>query len=183
MKIFPYASVEKGYKSFQEISKQSKPDTVLLYVLPPSHCTHKSLRTEISYIRFQVLTAASMKMTVFWVVAWCSLVEVYQCFSSTTLHGATTQETVIFIPYVISKGISQQNTTPACCYLSTSEASKNSDMLPCHFTSTSYTDNTLECSVAKLLYIYSFCFKKVKPTQVRGRWVVTCWLPVQMPIF
>jgi hypothetical protein len=29
-------------------------------------------------VRFQVLTAASMKMTVFWVVAPCSLVEVYR---------------------------------------------------------------------------------------------------------
>jgi hypothetical protein len=33
-------------------------------------------------VRFQVLTAASMKMTVFWVVAPCSLVEVYWCFRS-----------------------------------------------------------------------------------------------------
>jgi hypothetical protein len=29
-------------------------------------------------VRFQVLTAASMKMAVFWVVAPCSLVEVYR---------------------------------------------------------------------------------------------------------
>jgi hypothetical protein len=29
-------------------------------------------------VRFQVLTAASIKMAVFWVVAPCSLVEVYQ---------------------------------------------------------------------------------------------------------
>jgi hypothetical protein len=28
----------------------------------------------------EVLTAVSMKMAVFWVVAPCSLVEVYQCF-------------------------------------------------------------------------------------------------------
>jgi hypothetical protein len=32
------------------------------------------------YVRFQVLTAASMKMAVFWVVALCSLVEVYSRF-------------------------------------------------------------------------------------------------------
>jgi hypothetical protein len=32
----------------------------------------------ISTVRFEVLTAASMKMAVFWVVAPCSLVEVYQ---------------------------------------------------------------------------------------------------------
>jgi hypothetical protein len=31
----------------------------------------------LSQLRFQVLTAASMKMTVFWDVASCSLVEVY----------------------------------------------------------------------------------------------------------
>jgi hypothetical protein len=32
------------------------------------------------YEEFQVLTAASMKMAVFWVVAPCSLVEVYRRF-------------------------------------------------------------------------------------------------------
>jgi hypothetical protein len=32
------------------------------------------------YVRFQVLTAASMKIAVFWIVAPCSLVEVYQRF-------------------------------------------------------------------------------------------------------
>jgi hypothetical protein len=31
-------------------------------------------------LRFQVLTAASMKMAVFWVVTLCSLVEVYRHF-------------------------------------------------------------------------------------------------------
>jgi hypothetical protein len=31
-------------------------------------------------MRFQVLTVVSMKMTVFWVVVTCSLVEVYWCF-------------------------------------------------------------------------------------------------------
>jgi hypothetical protein len=31
-------------------------------------------------VRFQVLTAASMKLTVFWDVALCSLVEVYRRF-------------------------------------------------------------------------------------------------------
>jgi hypothetical protein len=31
-------------------------------------------------VRFQVLTAASMKMTVFWDIAPCSLVEVYRRF-------------------------------------------------------------------------------------------------------
>jgi hypothetical protein len=31
-------------------------------------------------VGFEVLTAASMNMAVFWVVTPCSLVEVYQCF-------------------------------------------------------------------------------------------------------
>jgi hypothetical protein len=31
-------------------------------------------------VRFQVVTAASMKMAVFWVAAPCSLVDVYPCF-------------------------------------------------------------------------------------------------------
>jgi hypothetical protein len=34
----------------------------------------------ISFVGFEVLTAVSTKMTVFWVVAPCSLVEVYQRF-------------------------------------------------------------------------------------------------------
>jgi hypothetical protein len=36
--------------------------------------------TSITQVRFRVLTAASMKMTVFWDVATCSLVEVYRRF-------------------------------------------------------------------------------------------------------
>jgi hypothetical protein len=67
---------------------------------------------------FEVLTAASMKMAVFWAVAPCSLVQVYQrfrgpCFlhhrpndggsndhwnvGKLLLHGATTQKTAILI--------------------------------------------------------------------------------------
>jgi hypothetical protein len=38
------------------------------------------LRTVEHQVRFQVLTAVSMKMNVFWVVAPCSLVEVYRRF-------------------------------------------------------------------------------------------------------
>jgi hypothetical protein len=34
----------------------------------------------IEMVRFQVLTAASMKMTVFWVVAPCNLIDVYRHF-------------------------------------------------------------------------------------------------------
>jgi hypothetical protein len=75
-------------------------------------------------VGFEVLTAVSMKMAVFWVVAACSLVEFYQRFrgpcclhhqgdhrpddggskgplkrwyNSTRLHAATTQKTAIFI--------------------------------------------------------------------------------------
>jgi spore maturation protein SpmA len=40
-----------------------------------------------------------MKMAVFWVVAPCSLVEIYQ--KSTRLHGATTQKTAIFLPTIV----------------------------------------------------------------------------------
>jgi hypothetical protein len=45
-------------------------------------CTVLSLITKLkhSFVRLQVLTEASMKMTVFWVVAPCCLVEVYQRF-------------------------------------------------------------------------------------------------------
>jgi hypothetical protein len=42
-------------------------------------------------VRFQVLTAASKKLTVFWVAAPCGLTV------SARLHGATSQETVIFV--------------------------------------------------------------------------------------
>jgi uncharacterized membrane protein YesL len=38
-------------------------------------------------VRFQVVTAASMKMAVFWVVAPYNLVEVYRCFrGASCLH-------------------------------------------------------------------------------------------------
>jgi hypothetical protein len=54
-------------------------------------------------MRFQVLTAASLKMAVFWDVAPCSLVEgvsqqtpLKSRLTSSRLHGATTQKTAIF---------------------------------------------------------------------------------------
>jgi hypothetical protein len=60
------------------------------------------------WVRFQVLTAASMKTAVFWVVAPCSLVEVYRRFRGACclhhqgrLHCATTQKTAIFIQNMI----------------------------------------------------------------------------------
>jgi hypothetical protein len=52
-------------------------------------------------IGFEVVTAASMKMIVFWVVAPCSLVEVYQLFrGACCLHHqgnepASTSETLV----------------------------------------------------------------------------------------
>jgi hypothetical protein len=61
----------------------------------------------------EVLTAASTKMAVFWVVAPCRLVEVYQRFRgpcclhhqgndySSRLHGATTQKTTIFVIFLL----------------------------------------------------------------------------------
>jgi hypothetical protein len=51
------------------------------------------------YVGFEVLTAASMNMAVFWVVAPCSLVNVYR------LNGATTQKTTIFLYPVLQLGI------------------------------------------------------------------------------
>jgi hypothetical protein len=64
-----------------------------------------------SWVGFEVLTAVSMKIAVFWVVAPCSLVEVYQrfrgpcCLSSgrsPRIYGATTQNTAIFEVFLIS---------------------------------------------------------------------------------
>jgi hypothetical protein len=72
-------------------------------------------------VGFEVLTAESTKMAVFWVVAPCILVEVYQRFrgpcclhhqgdrQTTRLHGATTQKTAIFVISVLST-----RNTPGC---------------------------------------------------------------------
>jgi hypothetical protein len=43
----------------------------------------KHFHVKLSYVRFHVLKAVSTKMAVFWVVAPCSLVEVYQRFRRT----------------------------------------------------------------------------------------------------
>jgi hypothetical protein len=37
-------------------------------------------------VRFQVLTVAGMKMTIFWDVVLCSLVEIDQCFRGAYYH-------------------------------------------------------------------------------------------------
>jgi hypothetical protein len=49
-------------------------------------------------VRFQVLTAASVKMADFWVAAPCSLVEVYRHFRGTAalmMETASTSETSV----------------------------------------------------------------------------------------
>jgi hypothetical protein len=55
-------------------------------------------------VRFQVLIAASVKMAVFWVVAPCSLVEVYRRFRGACCphyqgDRATIQKTAIFMSH------------------------------------------------------------------------------------
>jgi hypothetical protein len=49
-------------------------------------------RQTVFIIGFEVLTAVSMKIAVFWVVAPCS----------TSLHGATTKKTAIFVFIIVS---------------------------------------------------------------------------------
>jgi hypothetical protein len=74
-------------KTRKNLVQSSKPLTV--------DCESKRITVALSLsvvtvlkVRFQVLTAASMKMAVFWVVAPCSL-------PRTRLHDATTQNTAI----------------------------------------------------------------------------------------
>jgi hypothetical protein len=50
----------------------------------------------INEVRFEVLTAVSMKMAVFWVVAPCSLVEVYRRFRALMMEAAGTSETLVY---------------------------------------------------------------------------------------
>jgi hypothetical protein len=45
-------------------------------------CVRPSVTNQ-NFVRFQVPSTASMKMTVFWVIAPCSLVEVYRRFRGT----------------------------------------------------------------------------------------------------
>jgi hypothetical protein len=49
----------------------------------------------VSSVGFEVLTAVSTKMAVFWVVASCSLVEVYQRFSALIMEAARSSETLL----------------------------------------------------------------------------------------
>jgi hypothetical protein len=54
---------------------------------------------ESSVVRFQVLTEASMKMAVFWVIAQCSLVEVYRRFRGADVGSSKHLRIVgIFLP-------------------------------------------------------------------------------------
>jgi hypothetical protein len=46
------------------------------------------MMNHISYVRFQVLTAARINMDVFWVVAPCSLVEVYRPMIALMIKGS-----------------------------------------------------------------------------------------------
>jgi hypothetical protein len=65
----------------------------------------KSGDKRLQIVGFEVLTAASMKMAVFWVVAPCSLVEVYERFGGTCclhhqgdalmMEAARTSETLV----------------------------------------------------------------------------------------
>jgi hypothetical protein len=71
-------------------------------------------------VRFQVLTAAGMKITVFWDAASCSLAEVYRRFrgsfcrhhhcDNARLHDAKTQHVTIFT--VTSLTINSGQTNP-----------------------------------------------------------------------
>jgi hypothetical protein len=53
----------------------------------------------VSWVGFEVLTAVSTKMAVFWVVAPCSLVEVYRRFKvlAAFIIRSIAQKTAIFI--------------------------------------------------------------------------------------
>jgi hypothetical protein len=55
-----------------QADKASEPSNKMKLFLPPE--------IKCVWVRFQVLTAASMKITIFWDVAPCSLVEVYRRF-------------------------------------------------------------------------------------------------------
>jgi hypothetical protein len=73
-----------------------------------THLKKNLIAYNITLVGFEVLTAVSMKIAVFWVVAPCSVGVVLERFRgrcclhhqgnrpSTRLHGATTQKTAIF---------------------------------------------------------------------------------------
>jgi hypothetical protein len=71
-------------------------DVVASTLFTVLYCTEN----DILLVRFEILTAASMKMAVFWVVAPCSLVQVTdvsEVLAASRLHSAITQKTAILI--------------------------------------------------------------------------------------
>jgi hypothetical protein len=56
-------------------------------------------------VRFQVLTAASMKIGAFWNIAQCSLVGVDRRFIGARLHGAIYLKAIIFIHATQGRGV------------------------------------------------------------------------------
>jgi hypothetical protein len=53
------------------------------------------IKLSYSSVRFQVLKAASMNMTVFWDAAPRSLAEIYRCFRDSCCHHHTSDDTLI----------------------------------------------------------------------------------------
>lgn len=47
-------------------------------------------------VKFKVLTAMTLKDSMFWGVTSCSLVEVYLSFRDSKLHGVTSQSKTVF---------------------------------------------------------------------------------------
>jgi hypothetical protein len=60
----------------------------------PVHTWEDDIKMNLKELRFQVLTAARMKMTVFWDVAPCSLIEFDRCFPMEAL--STSEKSVNF---------------------------------------------------------------------------------------
>jgi hypothetical protein len=75
------ADLQKLYKHFSQINLTGNYNS----------CMHRNLicPTTLNNMRFQVLTAASMKMTAFWDIVPCSLVEVDRRFRGPDDGGST----------------------------------------------------------------------------------------------
>jgi hypothetical protein len=63
-------------------------------------------------MRFQVLTAASMKMVVFWVVASCGLLEVTSIIRALMMDAAITTETSLNFYQTPRRNIPEDSHTP-----------------------------------------------------------------------
>lgn len=77
---------------------------VFLVFLSLFHSKSSKLRTEKNFERFYILVVVTVKITIFWDVTPCSLVEMQQCFQGTCcpkdgsgrfLHSITSQKRVI----------------------------------------------------------------------------------------